>query len=105
MQFSAVFTPDKKSGGFVVTFPDLPECVTQGESVEDASAMAEDALRLCVGEYIRRNKELPAPGTKRRGTHLIALPALDSVKAELYRAFRTSGIGKAELARRLGIAK
>ena len=31
------------------------------------------------------------------------MPALSAMKAELYRAFRESGIRKADLARRLGI--
>lgn len=33
------------------------------------------------------------------------MPALESAKVELYRAFLASGIRKSELARRLGIAK
>lgn len=29
-------TPDKKDGGYVVTFPDIPEAITQGETKEEA---------------------------------------------------------------------
>ena len=31
-------------GGYVVTFPDIPEAITQGEDVEDALRHAADAL-------------------------------------------------------------
>jgi len=31
-------------GGFTVTLPDIPEAITQGETEEEAAAMAEDAL-------------------------------------------------------------
>ncbi len=38
MRFPAKFTPAKE-GGFVVTFPDIPEAITQGDNVEDALAL------------------------------------------------------------------
>ena len=36
---------DAKEGGYVVSFPDLPGCLTCGETMEEALAMAEDAKR------------------------------------------------------------
>ena len=33
MKFPVNLTPDKRDGGFVVTFPDIPEAITQGETV------------------------------------------------------------------------
>ena len=44
-------------GGFWVSFPDFPECFTQGESLEETYAMAVDALGLCISEYT--SKDLP----------------------------------------------
>lgn len=57
-------------------------------------------------EEIRHGKPLPAPA-KHRGKQfrLISLSALQSAKAELYTAFRASGVKKADLARRIGIVK
>jgi antitoxin HicB len=106
LQFVALFEPDKEKVGFVVTFPDFDWGVTQGDTEEEAAAMAADALTMIVGDYIEKGKPLPAPG-KHRGQkyRLIQLPALPAVKAELYVAFVESGIRKAELARRLGISK
>jgi len=46
-------------GGFWVSFPDFPECFTQGESLEETYAMAVDALGLCVSDYT--SKDLPKP--------------------------------------------
>ena len=37
-------TADERDGGFVVTFRDIPEAITQGKTVEDALVMAKDAL-------------------------------------------------------------
>lgn len=33
--YSARFSPDKKDGGYVVTLRDIPEAITQGETVEN----------------------------------------------------------------------
>lgn len=49
--YTAIFEPE--GGGFVVSFPDLPDCITEGDSIEDAAYMARDALCLWL-----HNKEL-----------------------------------------------
>jgi len=104
--FNALFEPDREKGGFVVTFPDLKWGVTQGETEEDAMAMAADALEMVVRDYIERGEPLPWPSKVRgRKYRAIRLPAIQSAKAELYMAFKEWGIRKAELARRLGIPK
>src|ERR1035438_6280649 len=46
MEYPAKFTPDRTAGGFVVTFPDVPEAITQGDTIEEAMAMASEALEL-----------------------------------------------------------
>lgn len=46
-------------GGFWVSFPDFPECLTQGETLEETYAMAVDALGLFVSDYT--SKDLPKP--------------------------------------------
>ena len=42
--YTAVFEPAEE-GGFVVTFPAIPGLATQGETLDEAGAMAEDCLR------------------------------------------------------------
>ena len=37
-----------EEGGFWITFPDFPECMTQGENMQDAYEMSWDALGLGV---------------------------------------------------------
>lgn len=43
LAYPAIFTPDPEYGGYTVTFPDLPGCVTQGDTLAEAIFMAEDA--------------------------------------------------------------
>ena len=44
---------DHDEGGFVVSYPDLPECITCGETVESAVANALDAKRegISMNQY------------------------------------------------------
>ena len=41
--------------GFWISFPDIPECLTQGEDMMDAYKMAVEALGLALGERIKEN--------------------------------------------------
>jgi antitoxin HicB len=104
--YQALFEPDRKAGGYVVTFPDFDYGVTQGETGEEAMGMARDLLMLTIADYIREGKQLPAP-SHRRGEKFrsVPLPALQSAKVDLYTAFLASGLKKAEFARRIGIPK
>lgn len=48
--YPAVFHPEEV-GGYSVSFPDLPGCVTQGDTLDDAVYCAREAMMLyCVGE-------------------------------------------------------
>ena len=104
--YLALFEPDHKAGGYVVTFPDFCYGVTQGETDAEAMEMAQDLLMLTIGDYIRESRPLPMPG-RHRGSKFrsVALPALQAAKVDLYGAFLESGLKKAELARRIGIPK
>ena len=97
MRYPVTITPD--DGQFTVTFPDVPEAVTFGETREEALQRAPDALLTIFDALIAAKRDIPAPS--RRSGAAIELPALESAKIELYRAMRAGGIGKAELARRL----
>lgn len=104
--YSALFEPDRRAGGYVVTFPDFGYGVTQSETGEEAMEMARDLLMLTISDYIRDSKPLPIP-RRHRGSkfRLIALPILQAAKVDLYSAFLESGLKKAEFARRIGIPK
>ena len=45
--YPAVFHKAEE-GGFWVSFPDFPECMTQGDSMDEAYEMAIDALGLSL---------------------------------------------------------
>lgn len=89
-------------GGFVVTFPDVPEAITQGEDEEEALLYAVDALETALSFYVEARKPLPVPSKARRGQRTVRPAALEGAKLGVYQAMTEQGIKKAELARRLG---
>ncbi|MCR4791545.1 MAG: type II toxin-antitoxin system HicB family antitoxin [Lachnospiraceae bacterium] len=56
--YPAIFHHDDK-GGYWISFPDFPECLTQGEDMDDAYKMAVDAIGLCIDERLKKREELP----------------------------------------------
>ena len=45
MSYRMEIVEDKDEGGFIVSFPDLPGCISCGETVESAVANAMDAKK------------------------------------------------------------
>lgn len=54
------FDADPDSG-FVAVFPDLPGCMTQGETLEEAAKMAEDARYGWIRVEYERGSDIPQP--------------------------------------------
>jgi antitoxin HicB len=91
---------DEEEGGYVVTLPDIPYGATQGDNTTEALAQAEDFLEEAVLGMMAHGEDVPPPSADGRPT--VALPALTAAKLEAYRAMRAAGLGKEQLAERLG---
>jgi antitoxin HicB len=98
--YPATLTADP-DGGFTVTFRDVPEAITEGDTREEALLRAEDALESALAMYIAAKEPLPVSSTAETGEEMVPLSALGMAKTALYDAMREQGIGRAELARRL----
>ena len=88
----------------LVTCPDLPGVVTFGETREDAIRHVVDAIEEWIAGLIADGLPVPRPRrTTRLRKHeaLAALPALTTLKTQLYWALQDAGITRAELMRRL----
>ena len=96
---------ERQDGGAVlVSFPDIPEALTEGTTEGDALAEAEDCLIAALGGYIQARRNIPRPSPA-QGRVLVALPALVAAKTALYGAMRAQGVGNTALAERLGISE
>ena len=100
--YRALFEPGERRGNIVVTFPDLPEAVTQGRGEADARAMAEEALGLVLLTYLASGKPLPKPRAKGRDLVDVAVAPDVAAKLAVLESFAAAGITKSELARRIG---
>jgi antitoxin HicB len=103
LAYAATLTPDQEDGGFVVTFRDVPEAITQGDTVDEALRNAADALTVALEFYAEDKKRFPKPSKLRLDEHLVTLPALVMAKLELYRRMRETGTTRVALAQTLGI--
>lgn len=84
--FPAIFT--KEDVGYSVSFPDVPGCNTQGETLSEALAMAADALNLmlysCEEDGLPINKPSDIRTLKLEDNEITSLVSADTVE---YRRF------------------
>jgi antitoxin HicB len=98
--YPAVFEPGDDDGVVVVTFPDVPEAITEGEGMADARRMAADALGIALLAYARGGRRLPKASGRSRGEPVGVEPEV-AAKLALLLAFADSGITQRDLGRRL----
>jgi antitoxin HicB len=90
----------KDETGFVVTFPDFPEAITQGKEEADALDQAADALEEAIAARMKHGEDIPLP-TGRSG-RLVPVPMQTALKAALYLTLRGERGRQSALADRIG---
>lgn len=93
----------EEGGGFVVSFPDIPEALTSGDDLNDALAMAEDCLEEAIAGRIDDGEEVPEPSPVTAGCHAVTLPMQMALKAALYLAMREADLSNVALAKLMAI--
>ena len=89
--YPACLRPDC-SGEIIVSFRDLPECLTSGADEPEALTEAADALEEAIAGRVKRGDDIPVPSVQQPGEHRIAVPSDMAAKAALALAFRDSGL-------------
>lgn len=51
--FDVVLTPDLEVGGFTITVPELPGCISEADTISEARAMAREAIELWLDATLR----------------------------------------------------
>jgi antitoxin HicB len=101
LAYPVTLTQDKKAGGYVVTFVDIPEAITQGDTLEEALEMAKDGLETALEFYFEGNRPVPMPSAPKRRQHVVELPLSLAAKVILLNEMIRQSVRPAELARRL----
>ena len=103
LAYPVELTPDGKF--LMVTFPDIPEANSQGDSGEDALKMAADALETALEFYFDAGRPVPVPSKPKRGQHAVELRASVAAKVLLLNEMLRQKVRPIELARRIGTTK
>ena len=101
-QYPVQITPD--GDGYLVQFPDIPEAITFGESVNHAKEMANDALLTALEFYFEDLREVPTPSAPESGQDYVELPASIAVKVQLLNEMVRQRVKQVELAKRMHIS-
>jgi antitoxin HicB len=54
---------DEEGGGFLISFPDFAECISDGETVEEALASGREALKATMAALKSKKLPVPAPNS------------------------------------------
>jgi antitoxin HicB len=101
MRYPVILTPD--TGGFVVTFPDIPEAMTQGDSYAEALEMAKDALESSLDFYFEDERKVPLPTKLKKGQEFVELNPSLWAKVLLLNEMLSQRLRPADLAKRLHV--
>ena len=58
-RYTIILTPEPDGSAYNVTVPALPGCFTCGETIEEAIAMAKDAINLYLEDLTARGEPIP----------------------------------------------
>lgn len=100
--FPALFEKDE-GGGYFVSYRDIPEALTQGETLDEAREAARGALVTAMDFYIEDNRRVPDPSPVEANEEFIELPLSIGAKVLLLNEMIEKKIRAADLARAMQI--
>jgi antitoxin HicB len=102
IKYQAKIYKDGKS--YSVEFPDLPGCISMGDTLEEAKTMAQDALSLYLEEARDPQWTVPKPKTRKGREYYWIRPGLEvSIPLMLRQKRIEAGFTQAQMAQKLGI--
>ena len=83
---------EEDGGGYLISFPDFAECISDGETVEDALVNGRDALKATLAALKAKKLPVPAPngGGVASGKFVARVPK--TVHAQLATRARAEGV-------------
>lgn len=96
----------RRNGKFIlVTFPDIPEAITQGDNRAHALAMAKEALETALEFYFDDQRPVPMASRPKRNQAVVELAPSVAAKVLLLNEMLRQKVRPAELARRIGTTR
>ncbi len=60
-RFTVRLLSKDEGGGYLVEYPDIPGCMSDGETIEEAIANGREALRDCIAVFRQSGRAVPKP--------------------------------------------
>ena len=60
-QFTVRPLSKEEGGGYLVEYPDIPGCMSDGETIQEAIANGREALRDCIDVFRESGRKVPKP--------------------------------------------
>ena len=83
----------KEGGGYLIEFPYLPGCMSDGETLEDAIENGKDALQCWIEAAAEDGQEIPEPGSSPTWVQLVP----SDVHIQLSKRATAEGMNLSEL--------
>lgn len=84
--------PDKEEGGYTVMFPELPGCITCGETLESAVSNVEDAKKAWLIAALEEGQKIPEPESQNEYSGQFKLRIPKSLHRQLSEHSKLEGI-------------
>tara|TARA_B100000767_G_C19665819_1_gene493048 strand:- start:331 stop:777 length:447 start_codon:yes stop_codon:yes gene_type:complete len=101
--FPATLTLDEDDGGYIVSFRDVPEALTQGDTLEEAMLNASEALDEAFAGFIVDGDPLPKPSKIRQEDYAVSVPTQTVFKFFLRSSMKSSKLSNIALSKKLGV--
>ena len=96
----------QRGSGYLVEFPDLPGCLTEGKTIQEALDHAREALSGWLFVAIRNGDEVPASRVRRRRGYHLVVPDVDvAIPLAILSARKRRGFTQKQVAGALGISQ
>lgn len=77
LKYTVIYTAEPE-GGFTVTVPSLPGCVTYGKDLNEATEMAKDAINLYLESLQEHKEQIPTEGNSFIGSLDLEFPQVNA---------------------------
>ena len=61
----------EEGGGYLIEFPDLPGCISDGETIDEAIANGKDAMLCWIETAKQHGDEIPQPHSSKQSVELL----------------------------------
>lgn len=103
--YPATITFSEEDNGYLVSFVDLPGCITDGETIEEATKNGQEALTGFLASMYERNVPIPEPSViSQEDVYLIEPEADVAVPVMLKHLRESNRLTQSDVAKVLGIS-